>query len=153
MTVSRWWIDDPWLLGSSNPDAAELARLRAEGFDTIVCLLDPAEELPAYERSEVEALGFRWHGIPVRDFTAPSVEQLAAFVRFLDALPEGSRAVVHCQGGTGRTGTFAAAYLIARGQSAEEAIAAVRARRPGAVETDAQLRVIAELAAVYRPRN
>ncbi|MDA0364451.1 MAG: dual specificity protein phosphatase family protein [Chloroflexi bacterium] len=127
MPVSRWWVDEPRLLGSSNPDAAEVARLRAEGFDTIVCLLDPAEQLPAYERSEVEALGFRWYGIPVGDFTAPSVEQLAAFVRLLDAqLAEGSRAVVHCQGGTGRTGTFAAAYLIARGQSAEDAIATVR---------------------------
>ncbi|MEX2230324.1 MAG: dual specificity protein phosphatase family protein [Dehalococcoidia bacterium] len=151
--MSRWWIDEPRLLGSSNPDAAEVARLRAEGFDTLVCLLDTTEQLPAYVVPEIEALGFSWHSIPVPDFTAPSLDQLTTFVRIVDQLPDGSCAVVHCAGGTGRTGTFAAAYLVARGHSAEEALAAVRERRPGAVETDGQSRVLAEFAATYRPHD
>jgi protein-tyrosine phosphatase len=38
----------------------------------------------------------------------------------------------------GRTGTVLACYLVRRGLSADEALARVRAARPGAVETRAQ---------------
>jgi protein-tyrosine phosphatase len=57
--------------------------------------------------------------------------------------------VVHCWGGLGRSGTIAAACLVARGAGAEEAIAAVRAARPGAVQTAAQELFVADF--VERP--
>jgi atypical dual specificity phosphatase len=151
--MSTWWIDEPRLLGSSNPDEAEVERLRAAGFDALVCLLDTGEQPPAYAVPDVEKQGWRWMSIPVRDFTAPTVEQLTAFVGFVDELPTDSRAVVHCQGGTGRTGTFAAAYLIAKGLTAEAAISAVRAKRPGAVETSDQRAVLLEFEGQSRPND
>ena len=44
--------------------------------------------------------------------------------------------LVHCRGGNGRTGTLLAAYLMRfRGLSADESIAAVRAKRPHSIES------------------
>ena len=45
---------------------------------------------------------------------------------------------VHCTAGLGRSGTMAAAYLVANGRSADEAITHVRDLRPGSIETPAQ---------------
>jgi protein-tyrosine phosphatase len=68
-------------------------------------------------------------------------------------LVEERRTIVHCQGGSGRTGTFAAAYWIARGRSASEAIAIVRRARPGAVETPEQEAVLEDFAKRRADRN
>lgn len=45
---------------------------------------------------------------------------------------------MHCKGGLGRAGTVAARLLIEFGQAPEDAIACVRAARPGAIETHQQ---------------
>ena len=37
--MSTWWIDEPFLMGSSRPDDAELARLQGQGFTVLVSLL------------------------------------------------------------------------------------------------------------------
>jgi len=44
------------------------------------------------------------------------------------------KALIHCQGGYGRTGAMAAAYWIDKGLPAHEAIRKVRRLRPGALE-------------------
>jgi protein-tyrosine phosphatase len=46
--------------------------------------------------------------------------------------------VIHCRGGLGRSGTVAAACLVALGHGPAEAIERVRAARPGAVESRSQ---------------
>ena len=46
------------------------------------------------------------------------------------AVERGTGVVVHCVGGTGRTGTVVACAFRLLGRSADEAIAAVQARRP-----------------------
>jgi len=77
--------------------------------------------------------------IPVRDFTAPTLEQMIEFVGVVSASVERRDPVgVHCTAGLGRSGTMAAAYLVAEGVSATEAIATVRRLRPGSIETEAQ---------------
>ena len=71
--------------------------------------------------------------LPLLDHTAPSVEQLAQGVAFIAGrLPVGP-VYVHCAVGHGRSATFIAAYLLARGVAAtpEQAAAFLKARRPG----------------------
>lgn len=46
--------------------------------------------------------------------------------------------LVHCRGGLGRAGTIAARLLVELGMQPTEAIAGVRAVRPGAIETSDQ---------------
>jgi ADP-ribosyl-[dinitrogen reductase] hydrolase len=50
--------------------------------------------------------------------------------------------ITHCRGGLGRAGLVAALLLIETGLEAEAAIRAVRAARPGAIETAAQERYV-----------
>lgn len=139
-----WWIDEPLLAGSADPTPELLESLRQKGFAAIVRLLGAA---PSYRVEAVRAAGFVWHAIPVPDFTAPGLEQMEAFVRLAECHGRRGEAVlVHCRAGKGRTGTMAAAYWIARGRNAGEAIAMVRERCPGAVETAEQENRLREFA-------
>jgi predicted protein tyrosine phosphatase len=68
----------------------------------------------------------------VRDFTAPTLEQFAAGVAFIEQAHGANLPVfVHCHAGVGRAPIMAAAYLVAsRGMGYREAIAHVRSARP-----------------------
>ncbi len=141
-----WWIDEPFMLGSSNPSTEDLAKLRSRGFDVLVSLLREDEQPPYYDVDAVLALGYARRNIPVRDFCAPEIAQMSEFVEFVSKLPAGSKVVVHCQAGIGRTGTFAAAYWISRGEPPSAAISRIRAARAYAVETPEQVTALEEFA-------
>ncbi len=140
--MGNWWIDEPFVLGSSNPNDADLESLYSDGFRLVVCLLDEQEQSPRYDPVRAVRFGYTRQNIPVRDFHAPSVVQLKQFVDLVRSVGANSKVVVHCEGGTGRTGTMAAAYWIAKGLSASQAIEKIREIRPGAVETDDQKAVL-----------
>jgi protein-tyrosine phosphatase len=125
-------------MGSRNPTVADLEQLRADGFSVLISLLREDDQAPRYDVARATALGFVRHNIPVKDFHPPTVDQLRRFVTLIRELPQGAKTVVHCEGGTGRTGTFAAAYWVAKGMTAADAVAHVRKARRHAVETAAQ---------------
>jgi len=79
----------------------------------------------------LQLLGAREVHLPVADSYRPSQSQLDQGVaEIASALAAGERVVVHCAAGLGRLGTLLAAYLVHTGQTAEQAIALVRAARP-----------------------
>jgi protein-tyrosine phosphatase len=117
-----------------------------------VVVLAGAEE--CWERSGRDLVQFyRNQGlkvipVPIPDHGPPPDPQgLAAAVhKTLDAARQGSNVAIHCYAGIGRTGIFAA--LLAReslGLKAEEAIAWVRSRIPGALETPGQQKFVMSL--------
>ena len=100
--------------------------LRLEGVGALVSLTEAPPDAEVLAASDIAQVH-----IPVRDFTAPTLEQMIEFVGVVEAsVARGERVGVHCTAGLGRSGTMAAAYLVAQGASAPEAIATVRRLRP-----------------------
>ncbi len=141
------WLLDGEVAGSARPGSAEaLAALHAAGVRVVVNVGE--RPLPA---AAVAGAGLRVTELPVPDFTAPTLAQLETATTVIEqALGSGLPVAVCCGAGLGRTGTVLAAVLVRRGRPATEAIADVRARRPGSVETRDQAAVGAAYAQARR---
>ncbi|MBM3523152.1 MAG: hypothetical protein FJX57_09355 [Alphaproteobacteria bacterium] len=87
--------------------------------------------------------GVAWRRFPIADMGVPDAAFAAAWgeqgADVTETLRSGGRIAMHCVGGLGRTGTIAARLLVEFGLDPEAAIDAVRAARPGTIETPAQL--------------
>ncbi len=93
--------------------------------------------------TDIQARACRWVHLPVEDFGAPPDAvtarwpDLSAAVRH--ALSGGGRILVHCRGGCGRSGMVVLRLMVECGEQPGAALKRLRAVRPCAVETDAQL--------------
>ncbi|WP_420005064.1 protein-tyrosine phosphatase family protein [Arenibacterium sp. LLYu02] len=93
--------------------------------------------------SDIQGLGSRWFHYPVDDYQTPPRDaqerwrEISTLAR--KALGGGGRVLVHCKGGCGRSGMAALRLMIDSGEPPEAALARLRAVRPCAVETDAQM--------------
>ena len=87
--------------------------------------------------------GILWRHLPVTDFGLPddiartAWPALSREVRGI--LAGGGRVLVHCMGGCGRSGMALLRLLVDSGEPADTALGRLRAVRPCAVETPAQL--------------
>ena len=134
------WLIEGEIAGMAKPASSvyDFEFLKDKGFEAIVSLTE-------FPLSEVltDEFGFSVKHIPVRDFEAPTLEQIENFVVFAEkARSEGKKLVVHCDAGIGRTGTMLACYLVSKGFSAADAIEEVRTKRPGSLETIEQEEVV-----------
>lgn len=145
------WLAPFRLAVMSTPHSREdIEALVALGI-TLVVTLTEEEPLPA---DWFENTACRNVFLPVRNYQAPTNEQVDTFIRSMDELPIEEAALVHCGGGKGRAGTFAACYLIARGfevtpsKSVDgeeyvriypaDSMKLLRHMRPGSIETTEQ---------------
>jgi ADP-ribosyl-[dinitrogen reductase] hydrolase len=91
----------------------------------------------------VQERGMAWHHLPIRDVSTPSPAFEAAWVdaggQLRALVRKGGNVLIHCKGGLGRAGMIAARLLVELGLPPEHAIAQIRAVRPGAIETRAQV--------------
>ena len=110
------------------------AVLRDRHVEVLINLHTRAHPLQTVQERAVEQVH-----IPVADLTPPTQDQIDDGLRAIDqAMQRGRRVAVHCGAGMGRTGTLLACYFVKTGLPAEEAIAHVRARRRGSIETAEQ---------------
>lgn len=134
------WIEEGSVLGCPYPRRdRSLAGLADRGVGLLVNLHERA-----HDPDRLKSHGLTEVHLPLRDFTAPSPEQIERGVAaIVEARDVGEAVAVHCGGGFGRTGTLLACYLIHRhGLDAPEAIERVRRARPGSVETHGQVEAV-----------
>lgn len=115
------------------------------GAVTMVSLIEDQEfewygvkDLPL----RVRELGLEYLHLPIVDLGVPCAAFEAAWrecsPRLHGRLQQGGRILLHCYAGLGRTGTIAARLLVETGMDPAAAIAAVRAARPGTIQTFGQ---------------
>ncbi|WP_221234573.1 ADP-ribosylglycohydrolase family protein [Sphingomonas aerophila] len=133
----------------------DVAAIAAWGAVAVVTLVEDHE----LTSLSVEGLGdavrarhMDWLHLPIRDVSVPTAAFETAWAELGPSLRSRLRAgfdvLVHCKGGLGRAGTVASRLLVDCGWSPADALAAMRAARPGAVETPAQERYVLTLTAL-----
>ena len=133
------------MAGLACPRPQDLPALVGTGIGALLSLT----ARPVARSGEVPGLEVRHD--PVVDFQPPSQAQLLAVVTWMRRQLAADRAVaVHCMAGMGRTGTVLAAWLVAEGVAPEAAVAEVRRRRPGSIETAAQEAAVHAFATTWR---
>jgi atypical dual specificity phosphatase len=137
------WIEKPQLGALARPSSPEdFAWLREQGIEILVSL---TEDRP--RRDWAEDAGMLVFHEPLEDMEPPTQEQLDRAVSAIQrAMKLNMGVAVHCGAGLGRTGVVLAAYFVANGLSADNAIARIRRMRPGSVETEEQAAAVEEFA-------
>lgn len=146
------WVVEDEIAGMSRPDFRndEIWQwLADQGVGLVVTLTEHSPDADFLAKH-----GLVLQHLPIRDFAPPSNSTLEKFLemsRFYRH--EGKGVVVHCGAGRGRTGTMIACYLVDNGMAPDEAIHALRAIRPGSIETEEQEQAVHDFAARQKSEN
>ena len=131
--------------GGGNYDA-DLDHLRDWKPAIVLTLTSEAELVErgaARLGQDLRDMGTRWVHMPVEDYGIPTTRDDLFWPRIrvpvLAALGGGSRVLVHCKGGCGRSGMAVLRLMIEAGEDPQQALRRLRALRPCAVETDDQM--------------
>jgi len=145
-TPGRLWLCGKQVVG---PHVEEV--LERTGAHTVVCLVQPHEltaRYPHYVQWLTTHQPHRALWYPIGDLSAPPLDDARRWVTELHSrVTRGDGVVMHCAAGRGRAGTMAVAVLLRLGMPLADALAHVRAHRPGAgPEAGSQLALVQHLA-------
>ncbi|WP_437900831.1 protein-tyrosine phosphatase family protein [Sorangium sp. So ce124] len=143
----RTWVSSNLLIGGFllPGDVAELRRLGVRAVINVSReLYDPVLAL--------RAAGVEYLRIPCWDMCAPTLEEAARGVAFLERhIVAGHRVHVHCASGVGRSVTLALCYLATRGGiEVGDALALIERRRPRVALSPAQRAFVERYVAWHR---
>lgn len=132
------------LPGRGGDLAGDVSLIAAWGAACVVSLTE-ADEMArkggAGLPEALSAMGIAWRSFPVRDYGAPQKADTSwppVSAELHAMLDKGQAVLLHCAGGRGRSGMVALRLVVERGMLAGDALAMIRAVRPGAVETAEQ---------------
>jgi predicted protein tyrosine phosphatase len=119
---------EPGLWIGSTMDARDTDFMARNDIRLIV---NATDKVPRF----VENPGIEFVRVPVRDIRADDRAMLAGLPKAVEALQrhrrQGHAVLIHCFAGVSRSATVCAAYLMAdRNVNADQAIAAIRAKKP-----------------------
>mgnify|MGYP000884187078 CR=1 FL=1 len=137
------WIVDGVIAGMSIPKTnGQIRALNDLNIGLVVTLTEQEEgpDLEIFNSVSIERLI-----LSIPDFGVPTIDQVDKFIEKSKKIlkSKGKATVVHCWGGKGRTGTMLACWLLAnKNMKSVAAINLVRAKRPGSIETDEQIKFV-----------
>ncbi|WP_233193080.1 protein-tyrosine phosphatase family protein [Acidimangrovimonas sediminis] len=133
----------PGLAGDYKGD---LAALLSWTPGLVLSLVSEAEAEAVGARRLAADLGRRgiaWMRFAIADFSAPDAMKQEAWpplsAELRAAIGRGGRLLVHCRAGCGRSGMVVLRLMVDAGEAPGPALARLRAARPCAVETAAQM--------------
>ena len=127
------WILEGSLAGAQGPtNTRDITFLKLQDIQSVVRMEENTISTEPWQMVEMYE--------PVRDFTAPSMEQIHRIVTFVEEEMETWEhpVVVTCAAGLGRTGTILACYFVKVGYQPEDAINYVRQLRPRSIQNREQ---------------
>ena len=134
----------PGRTGAYRADLAILLAWRPALVLTMTSKLELATKGAGTLPTDLAAARITWLHLPVPDFGTPKRDTAALWpetsARARAVLAKGGRVLAHCMGGCGRSGMAVLRLLTDGGEDPETALIRLRAVRPCAVETKAQLR-------------
>ncbi|MEP2717974.1 protein-tyrosine phosphatase family protein [Pseudophaeobacter sp.] len=143
------------LPGSGGDYAGDLEHLHDWQPGLVISMTTEVEQVgfgAAMLGRDLQAMGCRWHHLPLPDFSAPNPEMLRLWPEVSglarQALQGGGRVLVHCKGGCGRSGMVVLRLMIEAGEQPAAALRRLRRVRPCAVETAAQMQWASSAASV-----
>ena len=148
------WVEKSFLCFGGKPGRGysldkDLVALSTMKIGAILSLVEIESNLSVYRES-----GFDAEHVPVPDLQAPQPDQFEKCIDFLHEQHRKATAVyVHCLAGYGRSATVAAAWLIYRGEPADDAVRTIRRLKAGAIESEAQYNALLEYAARQQLRG
>lgn len=140
--MSSYPIRGPWpgrLFIISRPRGGDwltddMQTLKKDGFDVLVSLLTPNEQMTfelIQEEDAAKKQGLRFFSIPITDRSVPDSreETFTQLQEIEKSLLAGDNVGIHCRQGIGRSALVAASLLVMSGLNADKATAAVAAAR------------------------
>ncbi len=117
-----------------------IAQLKRAGAKAVITLMTNDEmaslgvdTLPAICKQH----GLQWFHLPIEDDEAPTAEYQQKWEtqkqQIYNILDQNGTLVIHCRGGSGRTGLMAAIILMERGTDFDRAVSMVKGLRPKAL--------------------
>ncbi|MGB0499514.1 MAG: protein phosphatase [Rubricella sp.] len=126
----------------------EDVRTLADAGTTLLLSMTTALELTPGLAETCTGHGIAWRHLPISDWGTPPIDVREAWPEAsADAharLDAGQTVIAHCAGGRGRSGMAVMRLMVERGADPTETFLAIRAIRPGAVETHEQRQWAAE---------
>ncbi len=126
-----------------------ISQIKEQGVTAILSMMTNEEMKNLHAESLPEVCqqnNIQWFITETADKNVPDEDSLSKWDQYkgnlVEVINQGGKVAVHCKGGTGRTGIGVAMLLLELGRDGEQAVADVKALKPGAFSNESMVKFI-----------